>query len=67
MLTEAQTAVSKKMLDPASAANTAAATSSYIDCSNCEGDIVLTVALGALTGSFTPTLCRWSSGWAASR
>lgn len=55
MITEAQAAIAKVLLNPASAANTAAATSSWIDLANAEGDIVLEVALGAVTGSFTPT------------
>jgi hypothetical protein len=52
---ELQSHVAKKMIDPVSAANTAAATSAYISCANAEGDIVLTVQAGAITGSMTPT------------
>jgi hypothetical protein len=52
---EAQSSISKKMIDPVSAANTAAATSSYISCANSEGDIVMIVSVGAITGSITPT------------
>lgn len=52
---EAQSSTSKKMIDPASCANTAAATSAYISCANSEGDIVLIVSAGAITGSMTPT------------
>jgi hypothetical protein len=55
MITEAQTAINKVLLNPASAANTAAATSSWISAANAEGDLVFTVSIGALTGSFTPT------------
>lgn len=45
-----------KLLDPVSAANTAAATSSWIDVRAAEGDIVFTHQLGAVTGSITWTL-----------
>ncbi len=45
----------KKMLDPVSAANTAAATSPYITTSEFEGDVEVIVSVGAITGSFTPT------------
>ncbi len=48
-LAQAQEAV--KMLDPVSAANTAAATSGWIDVRKYEGDITITVQTGALTGS----------------
>ena len=52
---DAQTSTSKKMIDPVSAANTAAATSAYISCAGAEGDIMLIVQAGAITGSMTPT------------
>jgi hypothetical protein len=55
MITEAQASTSKKMIDPASCANTAAATSAYISTIGAEGDIVLIVSVGAITGSMTPT------------
>ena len=45
-----------KMLDPVSAANTAAATSGWIDVRKYEGDIKITVQLGAVTGSIAWTL-----------
>jgi hypothetical protein len=52
---EGQASTIKKLLDPASAANTAAATSAWISVIGSEGDLVFEVALGAVTGSFTPT------------
>src|SRR5262245_2019435 len=52
---EGQASTIKKLLDPASYANTAAATSSYISMAGAEGDLVLVVAAGAITGSMTPT------------
>ena len=45
-----------KMLDPVSAANTAAATSAWIDARAAEGDIVFTNQVGAMTGSITWTI-----------
>jgi hypothetical protein len=45
-----------KYLDPVSAANTAAATSAYIDVREAEGDLVFTMQVGAMTGSITWTL-----------
>lgn len=45
-----------KLLDPVSAANTAAATSGWIDVREAEGDIVFTNQVGALTGSITWTI-----------
>lgn len=53
---EGQAATIKKLLDPVSAANTAAATSSYIDARDAEGDVVFTVQVGTLTGSITWTI-----------
>jgi hypothetical protein len=50
-----QSHVSKKLIDPASCANTAAATSAYVTMANAEGELVLTVQAGAITGSMTPT------------
>lgn len=38
-----------------SAANTAAATSGWIDCKAYEGDVMVTIATGAITGSLTVT------------
>lgn len=56
MLTEGQAATTTKLLDPASAANTAAATSSWTDVRNAEGDIMFVNHVGALTGSITWTI-----------
>lgn len=52
---EGQASIIKKLLDPVSAANTAAATSAYINMKDAEGDLMIVVAVGAITGSFTPT------------
>jgi hypothetical protein len=56
MLTEGQAATSKLLLSPVSAANTAAATSSWIDARDAEGDIMFVNQVGALTGSITWTI-----------
>ena len=53
---EGQAATSKILLSPVSAANTAAATSSWIDARDAEGDIVFINQVGALTGSITWTI-----------
>lgn len=53
---EAQAATSVKLLDPVSAANTAAATSGWVDVRAAEGDIVFINQVGALTGSITWTI-----------
>lgn len=53
---EAQAATSKKLLDPVSAANTAAATSAWISAADAEGDIMFVNQVGALTGSITWTI-----------
>lgn len=53
---EGQAATVTKLLDPVSAANTAAATSGWIDCRAFEGDVVFTNQVGALTGSITWTI-----------
>lgn len=53
---EGQAATIKKLLDPVSAANTAAATSGWIDVREAEGDVVFTNQIGALTGSITWTI-----------
>ena len=52
---EAQAATSKLLLSPASAANTAAATSAWVDARDAEGDIMFVVQNGALTGT-----CVWT-------
>ena len=53
---EGQAAIIKKLLDPVSAANTAAATSGWTDVREAEGDVVFTNQVGALTGSITWTI-----------
>lgn len=53
---EGQAATIKKLLDPVSAANTAAATSGWTDVRDAEGDVVFTNQVGALTGSITWTI-----------
>jgi hypothetical protein len=53
---QGQAAKIVKLLDPASAANTAAATSAWIDVREAEGDIVFTNQVGAMTGSITWTI-----------
>lgn len=59
---EGQAATSKKLLDPVSAANTAAATSGWVDARDAEGDIVFINQVGALTGSITWTIEHASDG-----
>lgn len=53
MHNQGQAAAITKLLDPVSAANTAAATSAWVDVRAAEGDVVVTVQTGALTGSIT--------------
>lgn len=53
---QGQAATAVKLLDPVSAANTAAATSGWVDVRAAEGDIVFTNQVGALTGSITWTI-----------
>lgn len=53
---EAQAATQQIALNPASAANTAAATSSWLDVRRYEGDVEVLVQTGAITGTFTPSL-----------
>lgn len=53
---EGQAAQSVKLLDPVSAANTAAATSGWIDVRGYEGDLMVVNQVGALTGSITWTI-----------
>lgn len=53
---EGQAATIKKLLDPVSAANTAAATSGWTDVREAEGDVVFVNQVGALTGSITWTI-----------
>lgn len=48
---EAQAAQGSTLLNPVSAANTAAATSAWVDVRNLEGDILVNAQVGAITGS----------------
>lgn len=50
---EGQAASAIKVINPASAANTAAATSAWIDTANLEGDLIFVQHIGAVTGSIT--------------
>ena len=54
--TDAQAGAPTVMLNPASAANTAAATSAWLDVRSAEGGILVTVQTGAITGSITWTV-----------
>lgn len=53
---EAQAASIVKLLDPVSAANTAAATSGWVDVRDREGDLLFVTQVGAMTGSITWTI-----------
>lgn len=59
---EGQAATIKKLLDPVSAANTAAATSGWTDVREAEGDVVFVNQVGALTGSIAWTVEHASDG-----
>lgn len=59
---EAQIATTKLLLSPISAANTAAATSGWVDARDAEGDIMFVNQVGALTGSITWTIEHASDG-----
>ena len=59
---EAQAATSAKLLDPASAANTAAATSGWVDVRDAEGDVMVTAQVGALSGSISWAIQTASDG-----
>ncbi len=59
---QGQASKTVKLLDPASAANTAAATSGWVDVREAEGDIVFSNQVGALTGSITWTIEHASDG-----
>lgn len=64
---EASASTSVIVLNPVSAANTAAATSGWIDIREYEGDIILIQQVGAVTGSITTTVeDATSSGGAGS-
>lgn len=53
---EAQVATQQKLLNPISAANTAAATSAWVSVAEYEGDVEVIVQTGAVTGSITWTI-----------
>lgn len=53
---EAQAATIQNMLSSVSAANTAAATTPWIDVRRFEGDVEVMLNAGAITGTLTPTL-----------
>ena len=59
---QGQASKTVKLLDTASAANTAAATSGWVDVREAEGDIVFSNQVGALTGSITWTIEHASDG-----
>ena len=52
---QGQACLSPLIYNTVSAANTAAATTGWIDCKSYEGDIMLTFVTGAITGSCTIT------------
>lgn len=53
---QGQAAEAVKLLDPVSAANTAAATSAWVDVRKYEGDLTFKMQVGAMTGSLTWTI-----------
>jgi hypothetical protein len=57
-----QSAVTKLLLSPVSAANTAAATSGWIDAREYEGDIMFINQVGAVSGSIAWTIEHASDG-----
>lgn len=59
---EAQAATSKLMLNPVSAANTAAATSGWIAVPDSVGDVMIVAQVGSLTGTLAWTLETASDG-----
>jgi hypothetical protein len=59
---EASASTTVIVLNPVSAANTAAATSGWIDVRDFEGDIILIQQVGAVTGSITTTVEDATSG-----
>lgn len=59
---EGQAATPRLLLSPVSAANTAAATSAWIDARDAEGDIMFINQIGALTGTITWTIETASDG-----
>lgn len=52
---QGQACMAAQVFNTVSAANTAAATSGWIDCKVYEGDVMITIATGAITGSLTVT------------
>jgi hypothetical protein len=56
MIIEGQAASTVLLLSPVSAANTAAATSGWVDARIAEGDIMFVNQVGALTGNITWTV-----------
>lgn len=59
---EAQAATTALLLSPVSAANTAAATSAWVDVRDREGDLMFVVQTGAVTGSITWAVEHASDG-----
>lgn len=59
---EAQASTATKLLDPVSAASTAAATSGWADVRQAEGDLMFVNQTGAVTGSITWTIEHASDG-----
>lgn len=59
---QGQAAEAVSLLNPISAANTAAATSAWVDVRKYEGDLVFIQRTGALTGSLTWTIEHASDG-----
>ena len=53
---QGQSASTVQLVNAQSAANTAAATSSYVDVRDYEGDLVFVINPGAITGSCTPDI-----------
>jgi hypothetical protein len=60
--TDSQAAAAVIVLNPVSAANTAAATSGWIDVRQYEGDLMLVQQVGAVTGSITGSIEDASDG-----
>ena len=59
---EGQASAIVNLLNPVSAANTAAATSGWTDVRGAEGDLVFTTQVGSLTGSITWSIEHASDG-----
>jgi hypothetical protein len=56
LFNQGQSATPTILLNPASAANTAAATSAWVDVRGFVGDLVITHQVGAITGTLTATI-----------